>query len=554
MLPSGFGLAQIWPGVISDAPGFSFFRTGNIVNTIDLFIQSQTGDPRNLFTIFSGEQAPLDLISGSSPGTFNFSAGKMSLGKGGIISSPTVTGDLNIFWNGSNSSSSQAGLVIHDTDTSVGSGKPLYIGRTAHDSFYLEESSFLTNRAEFKSNLGGFRSQTFPGPMAYEAVNAFSSSAFSSPVTEGANDSTKFDGFGWGRWDGQQNLFTNLALHKDYAEIGHFLQTSVKQNIGGEGSVVIRNGISPNSYHTSGTTLFSSGDGSFNVITSSGKALQFGPGITGVDRFAHSAAIYKEVSYGNSVSGKISLADNGKVLINEPDNEWGSTFSLYLDEGLPDGFSCEVVTSSPIPGKVRSIGGYFDIEPFPNIPKGNSKAFVDVYNGEAFVSVSQKPVDEIYIPASDFYTSFVSGASGGFHYNAASRSTYQNFSFDAATPSSIEADFVIPREWPGGADFQVNYVALSGAISSSVVWQVESKQFGTSTLLSQAYSPSGTSTSTISATGTVMSASITGLNLFSSFNSNQGTACHVRITRNASNINDSLAADAKFLGLFIRSI
>jgi hypothetical protein len=278
--PSGFGVLALYPGIVENPPAFSFYRTG-IAGTLDHYIQDSTGDARIVYSLYSGNNPPIDYSTGIG-NTFFFDQGVMTLGNRPVPASRPDSGHLGIFWNGADSSRTHAGLMLTQTSAAANSGSPNMVIRSYNGGFGFEVNNYLGTKVENKSDYGlnTFRNTQFPAIMSYSSANVYADDSYTIPENGGAVD--YFDGFGWGVWDGTDKLYTNLALHKDYAEVGYFEQKSTRQQLGGAGALVIRNAaINPSTYHTSGTTLFSSGDGSFNIKTSSGKSIQLGPGIEG---------------------------------------------------------------------------------------------------------------------------------------------------------------------------------------------------------------------------------------------------------------------------------
>jgi len=425
--PSGFGLLAIYPGIVSNPPGFSYYRTG-LAGTIDQYLVSATGTPQLLFSVFTGTGVPLDLVSGTN-NSFDFDQGIMHFGTNFNQSylEPGVTGGLNVFWNGNHTSA--AGFVITQRNSSTSGGaairvREIFAGSKANLRTY--DGRNVVKEIQDRS--------IFHVGTVYQDVNFGSAEEASSSL---------FGGHIFGNWEGEDAgpPQGQLGIYPSYTEVGSFNVLNTREDFGGIGSFVIRTAsVDPTSQHSSGTTLFTSvSDKSFNVRTVSGQRVQLAPGITGVNRYAHATGIYKDLNiilYENN-SGIITNEEDGKILFLYADNEFGPTYQIDFHSGLKDGFSCEVIAKSSIPGYFRALGsnGIYGndvaLDPYSRqkIPKGYVRSYITKRGLNIYVNNVEEITKEIYIPASQFYSSFVSGATGASLYNATSASTYQCFDF-----------------------------------------------------------------------------------------------------------------------------
>jgi hypothetical protein len=555
-MASGISLLSLFPGLTSEEPPAFIYLQSGIGGAVDFFIQGITGDPKTLFSVYSGEQVPVDFLTGVTPGSFDFNGGKLTIGRGETDLTPTATGDLNIFYT-DESPNCQAGFIVHDTSQLVGSGKPVSLYRTSNDTDYLEKSSILSRRAQFKSNLGGYKTQLLPGPMAYEAVNVFSNSNFTEPVVDGANEPLAFAGYGFGRFDGASNLYSNLNLYKEYAEIGHFLQTSTKENIGGAGSMVLRHTPNfPTSAHSSGTVFYSAADHSLNVITSDGQGIKLAPGITGINQFAHSSAIYTDLAYSTITPGvqraDVGINMDGKIAVNANS---GINYQIRFISGLPDGFSCSILHGSGA-GQGTFTAQTLNLIGSTRTPGKGELSFANVYGGKVYLTHS-RPVEEINLFPRDFISSITSGAATGFFQTSTNKASYQCFDFDQSTPASIEASVDIPATWQS-LDCEIYYLAQSGVAFTDSRWNVSAKYDTPFASIDGVFSTPVVFQGTINDTNEITSA--TNLSDVSILPSgiDGGSAGYdksflkLKISRDASSISDSMNATARFLGATLR--
>ncbi len=556
--PSGFGLLAIYPGIVSNPPGFSFYRTG-LAGTIDQYLVSATGTPQLLFSVFTGTGVPLDLVSGTN-NSFDFDQGIMHFGTNFNQSylEPGVTGGLNVFWNGNHTSA--AGFVITQRNSSTSGGAALRIREKAGVGGQgLDYSTFVGSTANLRTYDGVNVIKELPDRTILHLGAVYQDTTFNN-VDEASSSS--FGGHVFGNWDGEGAgpPYGQLGIYPQYTEVGAFNIVPDKSDFGGIGSFVIRTAsVNPTSQHPSGTTFFTSSvDKSLNVRTASGQQLQLAPGITGVNRYAHATGIYKDLDiilYENN-SGIITNDEDGKILFLYADNEFGSTYQIDFHSGLRDGFSCELITRSSIPGYFRALGanGIFGndvaLDPFSRqkIPKGFVRSFITKKGVGIYVNNVEEITKEIYIPASQFYSSFVSGATGASLYNATSASTYQCFDFHNDTTLSIETSFHIPREWTNSIRCGIVFAGVSGTAATNVLWNIKTKD--QLDYLHGLYGMSLNLTAAMSLSGLVDTKYSTAFTPFNSV-SEVGDLVHLKLTRSGSAAADTLAATAKFMGMYI---
>ncbi len=557
--PSGFGLLAIYPGIVDNPPGFTFFRTG-AAGIVQQFIQGSTGAPQLLFSVFTGERPPLDYVSGLG-NSFYFNEGLMKFGQD-VSGSPTIFGSgvLHVIWDSTDARAS-AGLMVTQRNSANNSGNPISSFRTNAnvDGFGVSDDTYIGNRARLRTYTSSYVSKHLPNATILHCPSIYDDETFETPHGDGSVG--YFNGYMWGRWDAIGSLYGNLAVYDDYTEVGHFLVSGNRQALGGKGSLVIRHAESnPTNYHRSGIALYTSGDHSLNVITSENKHIELAPGITGVNRYAHSTDIYQEISFSASNSGLITNDYDGKVLISEADSSDGNDYSIYLDGNLKDGFSCQVLTNSDIPGFFRPLGfnniygNDVESDAFgrQHVPKGFSRTFLSKRGDNVFINNVEETSREIYLPASQFYPSSVSGAPQAYYYNAVSDSTSQCFDFWDASLLSVETSLVIPREWSSSIRCGLVYGTTGGAVSSSTVWTIKTKNSSNGSVFSTPFANNIDLTSTITVSGRVVEAFTTGFVPFTAFTDGIGTRIHLKLTRNPLAGGDNLAANAKFLGMFVQ--
>ena len=548
--PSGFGLLALYPGIVTDPPAFSFYRTG-VSATLDQYIQSATGTPKLVYSLFTGQQVPLDLISGIND-SFYFNQGKMKFGDGAISTAVNSTGILNVYWNRQSSLTTRAGSINWQTNSAGVSGSPASIIRNNKNPIFTEISNFVGDSAEFTSDLGGFRTATFPGVLDYTAANSLTNSTYQTPITNGA-DSTSFLGFGWGRWDGSQNLYTNLGVYQDYTEVGYFKQTSVKQSLGGRGALVLRNAnVNPTSYHTSGISFYArSSDSSLNVKTQNGTEVQLAPGISGIDRLAFSDNIHLYLSSrlsGGSV--EILSTDNGKVLV----DDITTTHTISFNQIYSDGFSCKIHYSKDC-GYCdfdNTLGDQF-LQGNPVFPGRGEKSTIAIINDTIYLNHSvAEYVAPIFLQTNQFIKSQTSGASTGFFETTTFKNNYQAFVFNQSLPQSIEAEFILPPQWSGFYCVP-RFTSLSGTSSHTSKWNFSARSEENTSTLDRSFSTPISSISTYSASGllyNLTTSTIYPSGIYSIYPP-VSNLIKLKMQRDASHVVDTLAADAFFLGMSI---
>ncbi len=502
----------------------------------------------------------MDLVSGTN-NSFDFDQGIMHFGTNFNQSylEPGVTGGLNVFWNGNHTSA--AGFVITQRNSTTSGGAAIRVRQKAGMGGQgLDYSTFVGSTANLRTYDGRNVIKELQDASILHLGTIYQDTTFANAEE---TSSSLFGGHIFGSWDGEDAgpPYGQLGIYPTYTEVGAFNIINTREDFGGIGSFVIRTAsVDPTSQHSSGTTLFTSvSDKSFNVRTASGQRLQIGPGITGVNRYAHSTGIYKDLDiilYENN-SGIITNDDDGKILFLYADPEFGATYQIDFHSGLRDGFSCELITRSSIPGYFRALGtgqGIFGndaaLDTFnrQKIPKGYVRSFIAKKGVGIYVNNIEEITKEIYIPASQFYSSFVSGATGASLYNATSASTYQCFDFHNDTTLSIETSFHIPREWTNSIRCGIVFAGVSGTAATNVLWNIKTKD--QLDWLHGLYGMSLNLTAAMSNSGLVDTKYSTSFTPFSSA-SEVGDLVHLKLTRSGSAAADTLAATAKFMGMYI---
>lgn len=162
-LPSGFGIMELFPGILSNPPAFSYFQTG-AGGLINQFITEATGSPRLVYSLVSGSGVPLNYITGLNS-DFYFGQGRMLIGDSiPPAASRLQSGAFTAFWNGGNGMPSYNGLLLTQGNSSANSGSPaINLRETANVAFPTEFTIHIGDKVRSKSNLGNYTSTTLPG-------------------------------------------------------------------------------------------------------------------------------------------------------------------------------------------------------------------------------------------------------------------------------------------------------------------------------------------------------------------------------------------------------
>lgn len=541
--PSGFSLTTLYPGIVTDPPGFAFFSSG-AAGAIDFFIQSSTGASRLLFSTYSGVNPPLDATSGIG-NTFYYNQGRMRFGNG-TIGGTSGSGVLQASWNGAIGSPTDFGLAVHQTDFTAGYGPPQIVKRTNANLKYTEVSNFVGSKALFKSNLGGYASATLPGIYDFTAANTYSSFDYVNPQTNSATVPANFMGFAWGMHDGAFNLFSVLKAQRDSVEVGYFQESATRTDIGGKGAFVIRHAnVNPTTFHPSGTILFSSGNSSLNVRTSSGTNIQLAPGITGVNRYAHSVDIYKTLDYGIYDIVTIGSDYDGKIAYNTKAIDHTIAFD---HTSLTDGFSCQIIHQTLASCTMQSSDD--DNLPLAGVsvkgPGIGGRTFVSVRGTTLYVNnCGNNPV--IHFPVGQLYSTTFSGAATGLITTPTNKIDYKVLDFDPTSIEYAQADFSLPLGWDS---FKCQFIWTCGVVGTgNVMWGARALGMTDQTTIDGSYG----------AGQTVIDLKVVSSGIhITSFTPAIGpsiadiyTPIKLQVYRNASNALDTFTADARLIGVTI---
>ena len=541
--PSGFGLSTIWPGLVTDPPGFSFFQTG-LAGQIDLYLASATGTPRVVFSVFSGIQPPLDYVSGLN-NTFYFNQGRMRFGNG-TIGGTSGSGALQVYWNGDYTSNTDFGFGVNQTDFNAGYGPPQIVKRTNANLKYTEVSNFVGSKALFKSNLGGYASATLPGIYDFTAANTYSSFDYVNPQVNSATIPSNFMGFGWGMWDGAYNLFSVLKAQRDSVEVGYFQEFGTRTDIGGKGSFVIRHAnVNPTTFHPSGTILFSSGNSSLNVRTSSGVNIQLAPGITGVNRYAHSDDIYRTLDYGINDFIEIGAEYDGKILYNTKATDHFINFEYGP---LVDGFSCQIIHQTSAACTMSSTDNDYLTLAGGTLrgPGLGGRTFVSVKGNNLYLNNCDTS-SIIHLPVGQLYPTTVSGAATGLITTTTNKIDYKVLDFDQSAIEYAQGDFLLPLGWDS---FKCQFIWTCGTVGAgAVMWGARGIALADFGVLDVIYGPPQNIIDTkVTSSGVHMSS-------FTSSITPPVPAAYapikLQVYRNATNASDTFTADARLLGVTI---
>jgi hypothetical protein len=541
--PSGFGLSTIWPGLVTDPPGFSFFQTG-LAGQIDLYLSSVTGTPRVVFSVFSGVQPPLDYVSGVND-SFYFNQGRMQFGNG-TIGGTSGSGALQVYWNGESSSNTEAGLYLSQTNTSASNGSPELVYRTAANSKYTEVSHFVGSKTEFKSNLGGYSTASLPAIYDYTAANTYDSATFGSPQVNSATIPANFMGYGWGLFDGASTLHNLLTVQRDSVEVGYFQNYSSRFDIGGKGALVLRNAVTnPTSSHPSGLVMYASGDGSFNVKTSSGINVQLAPGITGVNCYAHSVDIYKTLDYGIYDIVTIGSDYDGKIAYNTKATDHTIAFDHM---SLTDGFSCQIIHQTLASCTMQSSDD--DNLPLAGVsvkgPGLGGRTFVSVRGTTLYVNnCGNNPT--LYFPVGQLYSTTFSGAATGLITTPTNKIDYKVLDFDQNSIEYAQADFSLPLGWDS---FKCQFIWTCGVVGTgNVMWGAKALGMADQTSLDSPYGAGQTVIDLKVVSSGIHITSFTPAIAPSVVD--PYSPIKLQVYRNASDALDTFPADARLIGVTI---
>jgi hypothetical protein len=542
--PSGFGLVAVYPSLVADPPGFAFFRSGSSPGLIDLYLASSTGIPKVLFSTFSGEVPTLNLISGNN-NDFYFNQGRMRFGNG-TIGGTSGSGALQVYWNGDYTSNTDFGFGVNQTDFNAGYGPPQIVKRTNANLKYTEVSNFVGSKALFKSNLGGYASATLPGIYDFTAANTYSSFDYVNPQVNSATIPSNFMGFGWGMWDGAYNLFSVLKAQRDSVEVGYFQEFGTRTDIGGKGSFVIRHAnVNPTTFHPSGTILFSSGNSSLNVRTSSGVNIQLAPGITGVNRYAHSDDIYRTLDYGINDFIEIGAEYDGKILYNTKATDHFINFEYGP---LVDGFSCQIIHQTSAACTMSSTDNDYLTLAGGTLrgPGLGGRTFVSVKGNNLYLNNCDTS-SIIHLPVGQLYPTTVSGAATGLITTTTNKIDYKVLDFDQSAIEYAQGDFLLPLGWDS---FKCQFIWTCGTVGAgAVMWGARGIALADFGALDVIYGPPQ------NIIDTKVTSSGVHISSFTSSITPPIPAAYapikLQVYRNATNASDTFTADARLLGVTI---
>jgi len=541
-LPSGFGIMELFPGILSNPPAFSFFQSG-AGGLINQFITEATGSPRLVYSLVSGSGTTLNYISGNN-NDFYFDKGRMLFGDSiPPPSSRTQSGELGIFWNGANGQPAYNGILCSQTNGVANSGSPaINLREAANVDYPTEFTTHIGTKVRSKSNLGNFTSTSLPGPMVYFATNCYTGADFRIPVVGGTNEQDNFYGFSWGNFDGAQNLYSNFSIYNDYVEIGKHKANDLKYSLEGDSALVLRNyTIPPVGYHPSGTSFYSSSDSILRVISSSGVVGELFPGISGVNKLATSPDIYKSIPAGSSYSP--TMADNGKYLI----DSLGTAHTIYFDSSLlQDGFSAELHQRSSV---IPTISTNFASNNRLKAPTEGGISKIRVASGYLYFD-NNASTKNIWVPAKDFYPRLTSGAGTGLIETAApDRFNYKTLDFDPSLVEYAQADVVLPITC---TQFSAQFVWATTSGVGNVKWNIRAAALEDGMTLAATWGTSEWIIDTKTTTSGIQRSSFTSG--FYPGDSNLDVVnlpCKIEVFRDSSAAADTLTNDARMLGVVL---
>jgi hypothetical protein len=464
----------------------------------------------------------------------------------GTIGGTSGSGVLQASWNGAIGSPTDFGLAVHQTDSTAGYGPPQIVKRTNANLKYTEVSNFVGSKALFRSNLGGYASATLPGIYDFTAANTYSSFDYVNPQTNSATVPANFMGFGWGMHDGAYNLFSVLKAQRDSVEVGYFQESATRTDIGGKGAFVIRHAnVNPTTFHPSGTILFSSGDSSLNLRTSSGTNIQLAPGITGVNRYAYSADIYRTLDYGIFDSIEIGAEYDGKILYNTK----ATDHSIFFQYGpLVDGFSCQIIHQTSAACTMMSTDNDYLTLAGGSLrgPGLGGRTFVSVKDNNLYLNNCDTS-SIIHLPVGQLYPTAVSGAATGLITTTTNKIDYKVLDFDQSAIEYAQGDFLLPLGWDS---FKCQFIWTCGTVGAgAVMWGARGIALADFGLLDTIYgSPQNVIDTKVTSSGVHMSS-------FTSSITPPIPAAYapikLQVYRNATNASDTFTADARLLGVTI---
>jgi hypothetical protein len=353
-------------------------------------------------------------------------------------------------------------------------------------------------------------------------------------------------GFGWGMHDGAYNLFSVLKAQRDSVEVGYFQEFVTRTDIGGKGALVVRHAnVNPTTFHPSGTILFSSGDSSLNVRTSSGTNIQLAPGITGVNCYAHSVDIYRTLDYGIYDYTTIGPDYNGKIAYNTK----GTDHTIFFDhDSLTDGFSCQIIHQTLASCTMKSS----EDESLPLagvIVKGpglGGRTFVSVKGSTLYVNnCEHSPV--LHFPVGQLYPTTFSGAATGLITTPTNKVDYKVLDFDQNSIEYAQADFSLPLGWNS---FKCQFIWTCGVVGTgNVMWGAKALGMIDQTSVDRSYGAGQTVTDLKVVSSGIHITSFTPA--ITASTADLYAPVKLQVYRNASDALDTFTADARLIGVTI---
>lgn len=311
----------------------------------------------------------------------------------------------------------------------------------------------------------------------------------------------------------------------------------------GDAALVLRNAtVTPQgNYHASGTTFYGTSDSHLHIISSSGVHGELFPGISGVNKLATSNDIYETLNYGGGTTFNVNMSHDGKKLV---DTKTGSHTIFFDSSLLNDGFSCQIIhKSSNIPLFDTNFSSNQLL--FGSREGGISK--VTICSGYLFIDTTDKP-RQIYLKARDFYPRLTSGAVTGMFETPTYKINYPTLDFDQSITKYAQTDVVLPIDC---SQFRAQFIWTAPSGAGNVRWGIKN-------LVMDDWEPLDVSMSSaqyvvdskFSTSGTHKTSFTSGF-IPGGIGEIENLAVKLEVFRDASNVLDTLNADAKLLGVLL---
>lgn len=357
--PTGLAAISLWLGNLNSKEAFIFHQLDGD-GSMSAYIQGITGAPKQLYSVSSVTSSGnynLSNITGDSK-SFNFNSGvavfqnpqfNYALGFNFIGKTAAVTAawvkDGYLGFPGTS-----GGFLSYNFN---GGDMPAYRARTQNEAaFFGEYNQFLGSGISLRDTVGNLNSYALPGNMYTFLGNAYDFSSWTKSV--GGASSSGPDTYGPGKIMGTSfmnyngisgGLRRNVTIFPTYTELGSVNYDSPYENIGGRGSIVIRNAeSSPTAPHTSGIIMFSSGK-SLSLVRDDATVASLFPSVKNTDAVTFSSGNHIKLDSTRTLND----ADNGKTLYVQNVNLF-----LSIPGTLQKPFACNVVSEGT--GRVSFTG------------------------------------------------------------------------------------------------------------------------------------------------------------------------------------------------------